>query len=386
MRPVKNPRVTVLLSSLNHARFVAEAIQSVLDQTFRDFELFIIDDCSDDDSWAVIQGFSDPRIRAVRNATRLRGADGFNGTIRERAAGEYVAIHHSDDAWLPHKLARQVAVLDARPEVAAVFTRVALVDERGAPFADPAHYYQGRFDAPNRPRHEWLRQFFTQGNCLCHPSALVRRAAMIEAGLYDRRLGQMPDFDLWVRLCLAHEIHVLDEPLTRFRILAREANQSAQTPTTEIRARNEIGLILDRFLSIRDEGLFFAAFPEARHRAQPQDNRLPFLLAQWALDHGEPYHAHFALTTLYRLMADEAVAAELKERHDFGYPELVALAGRLDPFHLAQLRANHAAIMGLKEDAGRVRRSASWRLTAPLRFLARLLGLGASARGRAPPP
>jgi O-antigen biosynthesis protein len=358
------PRVTVLLSSLNHGRFVGQAIRSVLDQTFGDFEMYVIDDRSDDDSWDVIRGFKDPRITAIRNPTRMRGAAGFNRVIREQARGEYIAIHHSDDLWLPTKLERQVELLAERPEVGAVFTQVALIDEQDRPFTDETHWYFRVFEQPNRNRFEWLRRFFLQGNCLCHPSVMARRQTMLDAGLYDRRLGQIIDFDLWVRICLRHEIHILGERLVRFRLLEQGRNQSAPSLATQIRSTNEHPLILEHWLRLRDETELFAVFPELRASALPSSNSLPYLVARRALEVGTPTHRLFGVSTLYRLMSDPATAEELRAKYNFGYPQLVALTGQVDPFRCGALRA-------ARDELEQMRGSWSWRLTAPLRSAGR---------------
>ena len=102
-------RVSVILTSYNHAKYLKEAIESVLNQTFSDFELIIWDDASTDESWQVITSYPDGRIQSFRNEVQKRAAFGVNKAISEIAAGEYIAIHHSDDIWEPQKLEKQVA-------------------------------------------------------------------------------------------------------------------------------------------------------------------------------------------------------------------------------------------------------------------------------------
>jgi glycosyltransferase involved in cell wall biosynthesis len=369
---VTRPRISVILSSLNHAQFVAEAIQSVLEQTFTDFELFIIDDCSEDDSWQVIQRFTDRRIIAIRNPVRSRAAYGFNEVIRHRAKGEHIAIHHSDDLWLPDKLEKQLAFLDTYPEIGAVFTRVALIDETGKPFVDPTHFYQSTFTQPNRNRLEWLRHFFLEGNCLCHPSILARRQALLDVGLYDRRLGQITDFDLWVRLCLKHEIHILDEVLTQFRIRSGEANQSGDKLETHIRGRNEWLLVLGRLLHIRDEAEFFAIFPEMRPRSHPAGDLLPFLLALRAIETNIGFKLYFGLTLLYDLFENEAVASRIFDKYGFSFPDLIALSARVDAFHGSEIYSLHKQITALENEITRIKSTVSWKLTKPLRLVSNL--------------
>lgn len=364
------PRVTVILSSLNHAKYLAAAIESVLNQTFGDFELFIVDDASGDDSWSIIQRFDDHRITAIRNPIRMRGAYGFNEIIRHRARGEYIAIHHSDDLFLPDKLEKQVAFLDAHPDMGAVFSQAEMIDEDGFPFADMDHFYSSVFRQQNRSRFEWLRHFFFHGNCLCHPSVLARRSAYLGAGLYDRRLGQITDFDMWIRMCLHHEIRILDEPLVKFRIRAGEANQSGYKPETMVRGRNERLQVLRNYAKIGNEQDLHAVFPEIRNRFPP-GSPPSYQLAIYAVEAGGDVQQAFGLDLLYALMADERMAAEL-ERHGFRYVDLIALSGRCDFFRNADLFRVESDCRALKAELQRVKNTFSWHVTGPLRVLANL--------------
>jgi glycosyltransferase involved in cell wall biosynthesis len=371
-----------MLSSLNHAKYLASAIDSVLEQTHDDFELFIVDDASEDNSWEIIQSYDDPRIIAMRNLTRMRGVYAFNEIIRHRAQGEYIAIHHSDDIWLPEKLERQVAFLDANLDVGAVFTPVDLIDEAGEPFVDTDHFYYSTFRQSNRNRFEWLRHFFHVGNCLCHPSVLIRRNCYEVAGLYDRRLGQLGDFDMWVRLCLHYEIHILDEALTRFRIRSREANQSGNRSETNVRIRNEWFLTLERFLLIRDEAEFFAVFPEMLSLSRPERNCIPFLLAIRATETESDITMTFGLRLLYTLMSDELTAAELQNKYDFSYKSLIALSARIDPFQGAEFFRMARDMKVLQSEAARIKSTFSWKITRPLRLIANLPRLVRKALSR----
>ena len=124
------PKVTVILTSFNHAKYIREAIESALNQTYGDFELIIWDDASTDESWDIINSYSDPRIRVFRNERTMRAMFGINKCIAELASGEYIAIHNSDDIWETEKLARQVEFLDAeRSAIADLYKNNALDDE-----------------------------------------------------------------------------------------------------------------------------------------------------------------------------------------------------------------------------------------------------------------
>jgi glycosyltransferase involved in cell wall biosynthesis len=319
-----SPRVSVIVASYNHAAFVGACLASVLAQTYEDWELVVTDDGSTDGTADAVRAFAAAHPRARVDFVALpenRGACiALNLGIR-RARGELIAILNSDDLFLPHKLARQVEFLDAHPRVGAVFGWPELIDERGAPFDDPGHKDKGIFRQENRSRQAWLRHFFDQGNALCHPTVLIRRRCYEDVGYYDARLAQVPDLDQWVRLAMKHEIHVLAEPLIRFRILDAQRNASAARPEVIIRDAWERRHVLDRFLGMTNAD-FGLAFPEyaGRHESPA------VLLAQRALTLAYPFYLQFGLDTLYRALSPDGDGR--------AYASFFRLTGTVDPYRL----------------------------------------------------
>ncbi len=364
------PKVSVILTSFNHAKYIREAIDSALNQTFTDFELLILDDCSSDNSWNLIYQYSDPRIKAFRNEVNKGPVYGINKAISEVATGEYIAIHHSDDIWELDKLEQQVEYLDTHHEIGATFTQVQVIDENGAPFAEEGHFYLHVFEQPNRSRHEWLNHFFFHGNVLCHPSVLIRKACYFEVGMYDRRFGQIPDFEMWVRLCMKYNIHILEKPLTRFRVRANEMNQSGNRPEAHIRGAVEYQQLLRTYLAIPSEEMLFAIFPDMCQIAVPSGNHIPFLVARFAAEHGGYSYQAFGINALYELMRDAATVQKLELKYGFSYPDLIHLTGEKDAFRMAEMASLHQAVASLKNEIVRIKSTHSWRITAPLRKVA----------------
>ena len=233
------------MASYNHAPFVGESVRSVLAQTFTDFEFLIADDGSSDDTAAVVRSFRDPRISFVAHPSN-RGACVVLNELVARASGELVAVMNSDDLWAPDKLACQVKFLDGHPEYAAVFCRPSFVDANGAVIPASEVPFARVFACDNRARGAWLRRFFAAGNCLCHPSVLIRRGCYATIGPYDNRFRQLPDFDMWIRLTKAHAFFVVDRPLLSLRVLNGQ-NASSPTPTNVVRTSTEHLLIARTF-------------------------------------------------------------------------------------------------------------------------------------------
>ena len=122
------PKVSVVIPTRNRAAFLQAAIQSVLNQTFQDFEIIVVDDASADQTAQVIQSFTDPRINYIRHETNKGQGVTRNDGINQ-ASGEYVALLDDDDEWLPEKLEKQVRLLDSSPsKVGLVYTGFCKVD------------------------------------------------------------------------------------------------------------------------------------------------------------------------------------------------------------------------------------------------------------------
>jgi glycosyltransferase involved in cell wall biosynthesis len=331
------PKVSVILTSFNHEKYIQETIDSSLNQTFTDFELIIWDDASSDNSWDLINQYSNPRIKAFRNEERKRGIWGINKAISEVATGEYIAIHHSDDVWEPDKLEKQVAFLDANSEIGAVFTNALAITEHSSPLTDEKHPYYNIFDQPNRTRHEWLRFFFSRGNALCHPSVLIRKSCYEDCGLYRFGLAQVGDFDMWIRLCLRHEIYVLPERLVRFRVRDNEANSSGSRPGTRIRSAYELYKLLDNYKKIASFEDLVKIFPSAEKYYRNEEPDLCFVLAMIALEETPfPFIQLFCQDLLLEAISDPRRSANIKRLYDFDYQSFIALTARHDVFSLEE--------------------------------------------------
>lgn len=257
---MSTPRVSVVMPSYNHARFIGRAIESVLSQSFGDFEFLIADDGSKDDTAEIVRSYNDKRISFVANKEN-RGACVVHNELLAAATGEYVALINSDDMWADGKLLRQVDFLDRNRDVGAHFGRAIYVDENGKHIDKSTMPFGGVFDQPNRTRGEWLRFFFDVSNCLCHPTSLIRRECYLVVGGYNNRFRQLPDYDMWIRFIKKYQLHIESDPFIRFRVLPGE-NASAATESNQIRVINEHYLIAAHFFDDVADDLFLHAFSD----------------------------------------------------------------------------------------------------------------------------
>jgi glycosyltransferase involved in cell wall biosynthesis len=165
----RSPLVSIKIASYNHGRFIGQTIQSVLDQSFADFELIIIDDGSRDNSIEVIESYNDPRIRVLSNEQNL-GAAATSKRAQALCRGKYFCSLDSDDYFDREKLARQIAYMQERPGVDVLGTFVHLIDRLGKLLPEPpgGNWFSQNLDF-NQPD-SWLH-----GNHLCHSSVLMKR-------------------------------------------------------------------------------------------------------------------------------------------------------------------------------------------------------------------
>lgn len=201
------PRVTVLMSVHNGGRWLRTAIDSVLAQTWRDFEFLILDDASTDDSAAQIEGCGDPRIRLIRLPENIGLTRSLNTGLRE-ARGEFVARQDSDDLSAPKRLAQQVAFLDGHREVALIGAQARLIDADG--------HSRGARDLPLET--VGIRWLSLLDNPIIHTSAMFRTALVRdELGGYDESFPCCQDYDLWARVLARHAARNLPERLVSVR-------------------------------------------------------------------------------------------------------------------------------------------------------------------------
>jgi glycosyltransferase involved in cell wall biosynthesis len=202
------PRVSVIIPSYNRADCVSRAIDSVLSQTYRDFEIIVVDDGSSDNTRDVVTAYGDP-VRYVFQQNQGPGAARNHG-IRV-AAGTYLGFLDSDDVWMPTFLARTVAALDEHPEAGVVTTAIYLGPEDRKV---PGHMegietglWEPSSDLPRTKMHQALSGF-------CPPALLVRADVVRKyGGYYEHRCMLGEDVYLWIQVLLNHKVYRIREPL-----------------------------------------------------------------------------------------------------------------------------------------------------------------------------
>ena len=221
------PRVSVLMTTYNGAPFIAQSIESVLAQTWRDFELIVVDDASTDATPNILRGFHDPRLHFIRHAEN-KGIVGARNAGFAATTGVYVAALDHDDLSHPERLRRQIAYLDANPSVVLLGTEVRLQSA-------------GRHSAPDHPAAGdplALRWLLHVDNPLTWSSVMLRGDAVRRLGTFLRPDFELADdFDLYHRLLAIGEIARLNEALTTYSFHPASASYRSATRLDDNAAR-----------------------------------------------------------------------------------------------------------------------------------------------------
>jgi glycosyltransferase involved in cell wall biosynthesis len=233
------PRISVVMPVFNASLFLRQAVDSVLSQTFGDFELIAIDDGSRDDSLQILGSYRDSRIRIVSNETN-RGLIYTLNRGLSLARAKIVARMDADDVCRPERFARQTAFLDAHPEVALVGTWVQLIDDEGR------RSWKGE---PYPADDSIIHSFLLRECCFYHPTVMFRRDAVLGVGGYADFPRHAEDYDLWLRLSDRHVLANLPEQLLDYRI------HRNQVSVTKIKEQNEAALMCRRRAIARRQSL-----------------------------------------------------------------------------------------------------------------------------------
>lgn len=200
------PKVSVVIPAYNAMTYLPETVESVLKQTFTDFEVLIVNDGSSDNIVQWVTQIANSHVRLISQENQ--GLPGARNTGIAQAEGEYVAFLDADDLWEPTKLEKQVRCFEERPAVGLVYTWTALIDASGKSI--------GRVFASYLEGNVW-EQIVVDDMISNGSSAMVRRRCFETVGVFDPNLTSAEDRDMWTRLAACYPFAVVKEPLTLYR-------------------------------------------------------------------------------------------------------------------------------------------------------------------------
>lgn len=200
------PIITVLISVYNGEKYLCEAIDSILNQTFKDFEFLIINDVSTDNSKKIILSYDDKRIRYFENKKNLGLTKSLNNGLKI-AKGEYIARQDADDVSAPERLEKQLRFLDSYSDYAVVGSFTKIIDEKSKVIyrlKRPIYFPE-------------IKRALMIDNCITHGSVMIRKKCLLEIGFYDEDMNRSQDYELWLRLSEQYKLANLPKYLYSWR-------------------------------------------------------------------------------------------------------------------------------------------------------------------------
>lgn len=197
------PQVSVIIPTYNRSQYITQALESVLGQSFRDYEMVVIDDGSTDNTQEVLKKF-EGKIRSIRqdnqgiSKTRNRGISETNGA--------YIAFLDSDDYWAPDKLAEQVKILDSHPKVGIVYGRMPIINERGEKIGMKPAGISGKN----------FKELLEVWGDIPTSTVMARRECFDKVGLFDSPLEPMEDIDMWIRIAQFYDLYEIENKALAF--------------------------------------------------------------------------------------------------------------------------------------------------------------------------
>lgn len=377
--------VSVLMVNYNRGTTIGESIKSVLAQTYTDLELIIVDDGSTDDSCSVIESIKDPRIKLYRLEQNEHISHATNYGF-QKVTGAYLARIDSDDVWYPQKLEKQITFLKNNPEYKICFAWIDLIDEYGNSINEQQKELLGVFETTFQGQSDCLHRFFFGGNCLSHPSVVMRTELMRETGDFNLAYMQSHDFDYWVRIAKKYPIYVMQERLLAMRRFIHEnsevENNSKTYGPNVIRYENEAANIKRHFFEDMEDELFIRTFrqdfknPESSTKEELECEKI-FLLCKTC-----PELHNILPTGLDNFLELYPKYAEiLKQKFDFTVHDFYDFTGNRVYHNEREENAKRREQECLKEELQKVHKecerlkmqieayenSKSWKATAPFR-------------------
>jgi len=283
-------RVPICVPTYNRAGSLGIALRSILDQTWRDLSLIVVDDSSKDGTEALVRSFADDRLRYVRNESNLGMTGNWNRcrSLALETGAAYIGIYHHDDYYAPSLLEREVGFLETNPRVGLVY---------------PAFHYHSEADARYSLRRPYSRDRVMTAievldslcrsgiYCIAAPAVLARQDAYQKAGEFDVSFNICPDLDLWWRMMEFYDIGYISEPLHIHTVHKAQVSSSPRAvadATSQCELKRALDKAWERIAS-RQMGLDAAKYRECISRYCAKQ---ALLAAKDALLSGEFVAAH----------------------------------------------------------------------------------------------
>ena len=223
--------ISVVMAVYNGEKYLRAAIDSILRQTFSDFEFIIIDDCSTDNTANILKSYTDDRMQIIRNEQNLRLPASLNKGLK-MARGKYIARMDADDISVKDRFLRQIRYLEENQDVAAIGGSFQVFNEHGKNMYIKRAYCD-----------EMLEKYYLIPSPIAHPTAMFRKSMTVDEGFfYDEKYTSAQDYDLWLRVAKKHKINNIPDVVLKYRVhtnsISKKRSEEQQLNAANIFIRN----------------------------------------------------------------------------------------------------------------------------------------------------
>lgn len=320
----KQPLISVVLPVYNGQSTLPQTIESVLNQTYENWELIIVDDGSKDGTAEVARRYDDKRIKIVCLSENRHICNALNEGL-SHAKGEYIARLDCGDLFAPNKLEKQLNYMQENPECGASFSWANLIDNDGNIINDKFPIIFELFSSQkNRSQVEWMERFIVYSNCICHPSAMIRKDVLDDVGWYDLAYVQGQDYDLWMRIVLKYPIYIFEECLVSYLYdLDDKGKISLETEENNTRFYNERVHMIEKIFEKMDDETFVKFFgshfrkKDASGKIELECEKAFYLLSCVEKNYNYKYIAFQGIEKLYNLLQEDESREVLEKVYNF---------------------------------------------------------------------
>lgn len=313
---MENELVSIVMVNYNQEKFLKKAIDSVLIQTYKNWELIIVDDGSTDRSVDIIKEYEDDRIKPIflqeNSHICIATNIGFAAVN-----GKYIARLDSDDIWEKEKLKKQMDFLQQNPDAKVCFTQIELINENGENINDREPELLSLYNSRQKSREEWIKFFFFVGNSLL-PTLVFEKKLLDIVGGFKLNYCQTHDFEFLIRLIKHTDFYFVEEELVKYR--RTSAQNSASTVKKNTRFFNEYMDIRYHFFENMSDELFISAFKEFFHNKDASTHEEIVCEQAFLLEKCIGYSDDNPILGLFKLgelMNDEKYGRVLREKYNY---------------------------------------------------------------------
>ena len=323
-----NPKVSVALITYNQQDCVGRTIESILNQTYQNFEIIVGDDSSTDETARVVKSYKDERIKYFKTDYNI----GINGNLNlavNKANGDIIAFTDGDDKLRENYLEHIVGCFESMSEVDVVYSQLCAIDKNDKYIKGKDEYFWRTF---NKTRQEYIYQAFMDSNILQSPGMAMRKRVVESIFPLPCSLANFQDYAMHIDILInGFKCYVLDKILVDYRIFDDGRNMSLNNDTATKREQMEISALMNYFLKIKDIKLLQEIFKDeiANTSIQPYDDTIPFFLGQMALLSSDYERKEWGYHTIMKFLSNKSNFDIAHSRYGFEFKDYLKLIEKI---------------------------------------------------------